>query len=147
MRRGLPGAEDLRQGLTLDRWHGGGISERTTGRLDWLGSRSPAPTAPTRRRAAGRCDFGRACVEDRRARRIDRFFAANPALAERLSGAPVFRGAGAGGRYCNVFRCRACWTIRNRTCAPSAAFRLPLAARSPMKSDPDRKVRVAVASG
>jgi hypothetical protein len=96
MRERLPRAQDLREGLTAlettgVREGGGDALDVEDGPLDWLGNPVSCADCPyDETRAAGRCDLGRVCIMDRRARRIDRFFAANPAQAERLLAHPYF---------------------------------------------------------
>ena len=121
MQRGLPGAEDLREGLTAVAVMAGGASaDEDDGPFDWLGNPVSCADCPHEdTRAAGRCEFGRICVMDRRARRIDRFFAANPAHAERHLDHPYFEVRTLAARYAIVFPPDArCSTTRSRTSAP-----------------------------
>jgi LRV iron-sulfur cluster protein len=53
--------------------------------------------------AQGRCALKRACVEDRYARRIDRFFDQNPSLADRYLGHPHFETRAIAAKYASVF--------------------------------------------
>ena len=82
MPKRLPGAEDLREGLTFARALSEPELEPAEGDespRDWLGHPVSCTDCPYEEtRAAGRCDLGRTCVMDRRGRRIDRFFATNP---------------------------------------------------------------------
>ena len=101
MRGRLPGAEDLRQGLTMV---DGASEAEDDGPFDWLGNPVSCADCPYEEtRTAGRCEFGRACLMDRRARRIDRYFAVNPAHAERHLGHPYFEVRTLAARYASPF--------------------------------------------
>ena len=143
VRRGLPGSEDLRAG-EISAGGGTGAATPSTGSA----GRSPARTARTTRSAqAGRCDLGRVCVRDRRSKRIDSFFSANPRSGGALSRPSLFRGADARRQ------------ARERVPAAAAAHRhggrrarhgrLPAAGRPrrAAEADPDRKVRAWSPSG
>ncbi len=109
MQQRLPGAEDLREGLSVRRARalmaGGASAEDDDGPFDWLGNPVSCVDCPYEEtRASGRCEFGRVCVMDRRARRIDRFFAANPAHAERHLAHPYFEVRTVAARYASPFR-------------------------------------------
>ena len=110
----------------MDRRRIGGRGRRAA---DWLGNPVSCADCPNEEtRAAGRCEFGRACVMDRRARRIDRFFAANPAHAERHLDASLFRGAHARRALRLALPAdRAPRTTRSRTSARWSRLRLPVA--------------------
>ena len=86
-RNATPSAPCRRPASRPDRLKSGHRQRRVRGRaagrrrLDRPVSCADRPYEETR--AAGLCDLGQTCVMDRRARRIDRFFAANPVHVER----------------------------------------------------------------
>ena len=59
-------------------------------------------------RAQGRCALKRACVEDRYARRIDRFFDQNPSLADSYLRHPHFETRAIAAKTPACFCCRRC---------------------------------------
>jgi hypothetical protein len=100
----------LREGLTAlktgeARVSENGAAEVEDGAFDWLGNPVRCADCPYEEtRAAGLCDLGKTCVMDRRARRIDRFFALNPAQAERHLAHPYFEVRTLAARYASPFR-------------------------------------------
>ena len=72
--------------------------------VDWLGRAVSCGDCPHEViRAEGRCDLGRICVRDRRTKRIDRFFAANPKEAEKYLGHPYFEARVLAAKHASVF--------------------------------------------
>ncbi len=65
----------------------------------------------------GLCRLKHACVHDRYARRIDRFFNWNPHLANGYVGHPHFEVRAIAAKHASPSFCRRCWTIRKRPCA------------------------------
>jgi len=112
--------------------------------LDWTGRLIDCAVCPHVGQAV--CELGKACVNDRRARRIERFFMANRALADNYLDHPYFEVRALAGRHCNVFRLQRLVNDPEPEPRASAALRLPLPRAMPMKADADRRVRVALAS-
>ncbi len=72
--------------------------------LDWRGQPLSCSDCPHKEiRSEKSCDLGRICVRDRRARRIDRFFAANPGEAENYLTHPYFEARALAAKYAHVF--------------------------------------------
>ena len=149
MRQCLPRAEDLREGLTAlktgeARVSENGAAEDEDGAFDWLGNPVSCADCPYEEtRAAGRCDLGKTCVMDRRARRIDRFFALNPAQAERHLAHPYFEVRTLAARYASPFRLVALIDDAEPDVRAMVALRLPLARIGALAHDPEPRVRIA----
>ncbi len=97
-------------------------------------------------RAQGRCQLRRACVEDRYARRIDRFFDQNPALADRYLGHPHFETRAIAAKHANVFQLPPLLKDPDETVRWNAAQRLPRRYLLGLRQDPHREVRIRVAA-
>ena len=116
------------------------------GPFDWLGNPVSCADCPYEEtRAAGRCDLGKTCVMDRRARRIDRFFAANPAQAERHLDHPYFEVRTLAARYASPFRLVALIDDPEPDVRAMVALRLPLSRVGALARDPEPRVRIALA--
>jgi hypothetical protein len=115
-------------------------------RIDWRGlpidCSACAHAALT---AAGRCEPGRACVEDRYARRIDRFFDWNPHLANRHVRHPHFEVRAIAARLANPFLLTALLTDAEEAVRWNAVRRLPRRYMRMLRDDPHREVRIRVA--
>src|SRR5262245_62145042 len=73
--------------------------------FDWQGKPVSCRECPHKEiRSEATCDLGRICVRDRRARRIDRFFAANPTEAENYLDHPYFEARALAAKYASVFQ-------------------------------------------
>jgi hypothetical protein len=73
--------------------------------LDWLGQPVRCGDCPHQSlREAGGCQEGRACVRDRRARRVDRFFKGEPELANDYLTHPYFEVRTVAARYASLFK-------------------------------------------
>jgi hypothetical protein len=82
----------------------GGSSGNTAEALDWLGKPVSCRDCPHEDiRSGAHCDLGRVCVQDRRAKRIDRFFAANPGQAPNYLRHPYFEVRALAAKYVSVF--------------------------------------------
>ena len=146
----LPGAEDLREGLTFP---ARALSEPDLEPVegdesprDWLGHPvSCTDCSYEETRAAGKCDLGRTCVMDRRGRRIDRFFATNPGQAERHLKHPYFEVRAIAARYASTFRLAPLIDDPEPDVRAIAALRLPLSRVAAMARDPEPRVRMALA--
>jgi len=97
--------------------------------------------------AEGRCRLGHACVHDRYARRIDRFFRWNPKLASDYIGHPYFEVRAVAAKYLDIFHLQRLLHDPDETVRQSVVLRLPPNSRQmkAMKADPDREVRIRVA--
>jgi hypothetical protein len=73
--------------------------------LDWRGE--PVRCRDCRHRAIqqrGLCRKGRACIRDRRTRRIERFLVEHSALADEYLDHPYFEVRSVAAKYANIFR-------------------------------------------
>ncbi len=114
---------------------------------DWQGNEVRCDTCKhLDLRAQGRCALRKACVHDRYARRIDRFFAWNPALANEYLGHPHFEVRAVAATYANVFLLPPLLKDRDETVRLEAATRLPRPYLLDMRTDPHREVRIRIAS-
>jgi hypothetical protein len=113
---------------------------------DWLGYElSCADCAHAPLAASGGCRPRHACVQDRYARRIDRFFRWNPALAKDYLGHLYFEVRAVAAKHADVFHLPALLADPDATVRWSAAARLPRRFLLRLREDPDREVRIRVA--
>lgn len=113
---------------------------------DWRGAELDCAQCVHRALAEqGRCALQRACVQDRYARRIDRFFAWNPALADRHLTHPYFEVRAVAAKYASLFRLPGLLSDPDETVRWSAVARLPRRFLLRLREDPDREVRIRVA--
>jgi hypothetical protein len=114
---------------------------------DWLGAPvSCEPCAHRHLAADGFCQLKHACVHDRTARRIDRFFDLNPELANGYLAHPYFEVRVIATRWADVFRLPALLDDPDETVRWSAAKRLPRRYLLNLRNDPHREVRIRIAS-
>lgn len=97
-------------------------------------------------RAAGRCGPAHACVQDRYAKRIDRFFAWNRGLANDYLDHPYFEARAVAAKHADVFRLPPLACDPDETVRMTVALRLPERHLLALRSDPHREVRIRVAS-
>jgi hypothetical protein len=93
----------------------------------------------------GKCELGRSCVQDRYARRIDRFMRWNPELANELLTHPYFEVRAIAVRHADVFRLSALIDDPDETVRLQLALRLPHRALLNLRDDVHREVRIRVA--
>jgi LRV protein FeS4 cluster/Leucine rich repeat variant len=93
----------------------------------------------------GKCQLGRACVQDRYARRIDRFLNWNPHLANELLAHPYFEVRAIAVRYADVFHLPALIDDPDETVRLQLALRLPQRTLINLREDVHREVRIRVA--
>ena len=95
----------------------------------------------------GRCHLGHACVHDRYARRIDRFFYWNPQLAKEYLDHPYFETRAVAAKHVEMFYLPRLIGDPDETVRQSVAQRLPIHSRhfEVLRRDPHREVRVRVA--
>ncbi|MEM8555930.1 MAG: 4Fe4S-binding leucine-rich repeat protein [Pseudomonadota bacterium] len=96
-------------------------------------------------RSQGDCGLGWACVHDRYAKRIERFFVLNPELADTCLSMPYFETRINAARVANVFRLMPLLNDEDPGVRAMAVLRLPVAQAERRIKDPDRRVRIAVA--
>lgn len=115
-------------------------------RIDWRGAaidcRGCAHAALA---GAGRCQPGHACVEDRYARRIDRFFDWNPELADSHVRHPHFEVRAIAAKHADVFLLPALLDDEEEAVRWNAVRRLPPRYKLKLRNDPHREVRIRVA--
>ncbi|HSD36047.1 MAG TPA: 4Fe4S-binding leucine-rich repeat protein [Rhodocyclaceae bacterium] len=112
--------------------------------VDWQGCELDCGTCPTRS-AAVRCEPGHACVQDRYAKRVDRFFKWNAHLSNDYLTHPYFEVRAIACRAADVFRLQQLIDDEDETVRLSVAVRLPLGQAVRLRSDPHREVRIRVA--
>lgn len=95
----------------------------------------------------GRCHLGHACVHDRYARRIDRFFKWNPDLAKSYLEHPYFETRAVAAKHVELFYLPRLVSDPDETVRQSVAQRLPVRSKQfeILRRDPHRDVRVRVA--
>jgi len=113
---------------------------------DWQGQPIDCRECPQRALLeAKRCATSRACVQDRYARRIGRFFAWNPGLANGHLNHPYFEVRAVAAKYADVFHLLPLLKDEDETVRWSVAQRLPPRYLRELKSDAHREVRIRVA--
>lgn len=114
--------------------------------VDWQGNAIDCTTcAHQDRLALGACSPLRACVHDRYAKRIDRFFGTNPGLASLYIDHPYFEVRAVAAKYLDLFQLNRLMNDLDETVRASVALRLPPKLLIKLIHDPDREVRVRVA--
>jgi len=94
---------------------------------------------------AGHCGLGWSCLNDRYAKRIERFFLLNPELADENLSHPYFETRVNAARTASVFRLPRLLADPDPAVRGMAVLRLPAAHAERLAKDPDRAVRIAVA--
>lgn len=112
--------------------------------VNWQGQPLNCSTCPTRSSAV-RCELGHACVHDRYAKRIDRFFRWNSHLGSAFLQHPYFEVRAIACRFANVFSLLPLINDEDETVRLSVAVRLPLSQVARLAKDPHREVRIRVA--
>ena len=114
--------------------------------LDWQGQSINCDACAHRDRLAlGTCAPLRSCVNDRYAKRIDRFFGTNPGLASQYIDHPYFEVRAVAAKYLDLFQLNRLIHDPDETVRASVALRLPTKMLGKLIHDPDREVRVRVA--
>lgn len=114
--------------------------------VDWLGQALDCATCDNRGLLAeGKCQPAFSCVFDRYAKRIDRFFRWNPALANNYLEHPYFEVRAVASRSADVFRLVGLMYDPDETVRLHVALRLPQRLLAELRADPDREVRIRVA--
>ncbi len=114
--------------------------------LDWRGDPIDCRACPHQPLLAKeRCKPLRACVQDRYARRIDRFFDWNPELARDYVGHPYFEVRACAAKAAEIFLLPAMLDDPEEAVRWSAARRLPRRYVLRLREDPHREVRIRIA--
>lgn len=115
--------------------------------IDWRGREIDCGACAHRELlASGRCMLKHACVQDRYARRIDRFFSWHPLLANDYIDHPHFEVCAIAAKSADVFRLPPLLSDPDETVRWNAVRRLPRRYLLLLRSDPHREVRIRVAS-
>jgi hypothetical protein len=115
--------------------------------IDWQGHEIDCNScAHLELQANGKCALKHACVHDRYARRIDRFFNWNPSLANDYLDHPHFEVRAIAAKSGDVFRLPALLADEDETVRWNAVRRLPRRYLLLLRMDPHREVRIRVAN-
>lgn len=115
-------------------------------RIDWRGEAIDCNGCVHAAMASiGHCQPGHACVEDRYARRIDRFFDWNPALADNHVRHPHFEVRAIAAKHADVFLLPALLDDEEEAVRWNAVRRLPARYKLKLRSDQHREVRIRIA--
>ena len=115
--------------------------------IDWQGNEIDCEACDNRALLGeGRCRLKHACANDRYARRIDRFFDWNPALANGYLNHPHFEVRAIAAKSADVFLLPALLHDPDETVRWNAVRRLPRRYLLVLRDDPHREVRIRVAS-
>src|SRR5271167_2571309 len=114
---------------------------------DWLGSEIDCGSCAHRELSAtGGCRLKHACVNDRYARRIDRFFDWNPALANSYVTHAHFEVRAIAAKHASIFLLPSLLDDPEETVRWNAARRLPKRLVLRLRTDVHREVRIRIAS-
>ena len=114
--------------------------------VDWLGAEVECVRCPHASLLdSKKCEPLRACVFDRYARRIDRFFDWNPELASAYLQHPYFEVRACAAKAADIFLLPALLNDPEEAVRWSAARRLPNRFLLKLRDDPHREVRIRVA--
>ncbi len=114
---------------------------------DWQGKEIDCGTcAHQALLGTGLCRLKHACVNDRYARRIDRFFNWNPELANSYVAHPHFEVRAIAAKHASVFLLPPLLDDPEETVRWNAARRLPKRLVLRLRNDPHREVRIRIAS-
>ena len=112
--------------------------------VDWQGHDLSCTQCPTRGSGV-RCELGHACVQDRYAKRVDRFFKWNPQVSNQYLSHPYFEVRAIACRRADIFHLQRLIGDEDETVRLSVAVRLPLSQVVRLRQDPHREVRIRVA--
>jgi hypothetical protein len=123
------------------------MNDDITEAVDWRGHAVDCESCPhLELRGHGRCQPGHACVNDRYARRIDRFFNWNPALADNYVKHEHFEVRAIAAKHATVFLLPPLLDDPDEAVRWNAARRLPKRMITKLRRDPHREVRIRVVS-
>ncbi|MGA8171451.1 MAG: 4Fe4S-binding leucine-rich repeat protein [Methylocystis sp.] len=115
--------------------------------LDWRGEEiNCANCAHRHLLATGGCALRKACVHDRYARRMDRFFNLHPELADGYLAHPHFEVRAIAAKFANPFLLPRLLSDSDETVRWEAVRRLPRRYQRELRDDPHREVRIRVAT-
>ncbi len=115
--------------------------------LDWRGNEVDCGSCAHREMAdAGRCRLKHACVHDRYARRIDRFFNLNPEFSNSYIAHAHFEVRAIAAKHASVFLLPLLLDDPEETVRWNAARRLPKRLVLRLRTDAHREVRIRIAS-
>src|SRR5271165_2643762 len=115
--------------------------------IDWQGHQISCEGCPHLALSAEQlCVLKHACVHDRYARRIDRFFDWNPSLANEYIDHPHFEVRAIAAKFADVFRLPALLADPDEVVRWNAVRRLPRRYLLLLRNDPHREVRIRVAT-
>src|SRR5271165_1018775 len=122
------------------------LSDEIDEAIDWQDEPVECESCPhLELRNAGKCQPLRACVFDRYARRIDRFFDWNPELGSRYVKHPYFEVRACAAKTAELFLLPALLEDPEEAVRWSAARRLPQRYLLKLRQDSHREVRIRVA--
>lgn len=114
--------------------------------VDWQGASLDCAACRFKSRLeVGKCGLAWACVHDRYAKRIERFFVLNPELADDCLRMPYFETRINAARVATLFRLPPLLNDEDAGVRAMAVLRLPVRHAMRRIKDPDRRVRIAVA--
>jgi len=114
--------------------------------VDWLGRALDCRRCDVGvRQADARCALSHACVHDRYARRVERFFQWNPQAADDWLEHPYFEVRATAARHASLFRLRSVFDDLDETVRTVVAERVPRRLLGRFVHDPHREVRIRVA--
>lgn len=114
--------------------------------VDWIGRRLDCRRCDVpKRHPSVRCSLSHACVHDRYALRVERFFHWNPQAADDWLEHPYFEVRAIAARHASLFRLRAVLDDRDETVRTVVAERVPRRLLARFILDPHREVRIRVA--
>ena len=115
--------------------------------IDWLGAEIDCRDCAHRALSeVGRCQIMHACVNDRYALRINRFFDWNKELADEYLTHPHFEVRAIAAKSATVFRLPPLLKDEDETVRWNAVRRLPNSYLKLLRNDPHREVRIRVAN-
>lgn len=112
--------------------------------IDWRGA--PVSCESCAQRDVARCALKHACMQDRYARRIDRFFDWNPQTANAHLTHPHFEVRAIAAKHADLFLLPPLLHDEDETVRWNAARRLPPRYCLQLRADPHREVRIRVAA-
>ncbi|MHB8851674.1 MAG: 4Fe4S-binding leucine-rich repeat protein, partial [Acidithiobacillus ferriphilus] len=114
--------------------------------IDWQGCAISCDVCAEREIPDLKCEPLHACVHDRYAKRVDRFFRWNPQIAKDYLQHGYFEVRACAARYADIFHLPALMNDPDETVRWAVAQRLPQRYLLRMIHDPHREVRIRVAT-
>jgi len=127
-------------------WAGMMTNDEDFEAIDWQGRPVDCAVCPWHALLeSGRCKLAYACINDRYAKRIDRFFRWNPAMGNEGLSHPYFEVRAIAAKHADLFRLPALLNDKDETVRWSAVQRLPERYLEQLADDPHREVRIRIA--